>query len=617
MSWLFGVGNNAPTDPNLVQNPMLPPPPGGNDGDDKNGQGQKTNTKMDAYRFDSAALERAAKAAKDLESSTNAKQALDLAKTQEQTTQIEHQRRMKEAEAQIEQMKIEQIHAQQEERRKTMGEETRQHQQRAEYQDRLARKRYDDQLVQQTKVNEDNLKQQETSTMRQEAMKRKTMEMEAELKHGNDMKRIEAEIRGKAKVERENRDINLEQIRLKASEKRKTTLESITTIGSVLGTGLKAFISDWDKITAAAAGLTLLAAGVYSAKFGIGVAARYTENRLGKPSLVRETSRFTAIHALKHPIKTMRNVGKKPGDALEGIVLRPALEERLRDVAIATRHTKKNNGFYRNVLFYGPPGTGKTMFAKSLAKHSGLDYAIMTGGDVAPMGRDGVTAMHRVFDWANTSNKGVLLFVDEADAFLRKRSQEKISEDLRATLNAFLYRTGEQSNKFMLVLASNQPEQFDWAINDRLDEMVEFQLPSIEERQRMVRQYFERFVLQPAAEGNKQKGIKGYFTDPTRLKVAEFDYSKKCSDIAIRTEGLSGREIAKLGVAWQATAYASDDGVLSEHMIDARVDDALRAHVKKVSWQLDQEEMSPASQLYQSAKSASMQNIPPTTTKTS
>ena len=35
------------------------------------------------------------------------------------------------------------------------------------------------------------------------------MEMEAELKHSNDMKRIEAEIRGKAKVERENRDINL------------------------------------------------------------------------------------------------------------------------------------------------------------------------------------------------------------------------------------------------------------------------------------------------------------------------------------------------------------------------------------------------------------------------
>jgi hypothetical protein len=46
----------------------------------------------------------------------------------------------------------------------------------------------------------------------------------------------------------------------------------------------------------------------------------------------------------------------------------------------------------------------------------------MTGGDIAPMGREGVTAMHKVFDWASSSKKGVLLFVDEADAFLRKRS---------------------------------------------------------------------------------------------------------------------------------------------------------------------------------------------------
>jgi ATPase family AAA domain-containing protein 3A/B len=34
-------------------------------------------------------------------------------------------------------------------------------------------------------------------------------------------------------------------------------------------------------------------------------------------------------------------------------------------------------------------------------------------------------------------------------------------------LNAFLYRTGDQSGKFMMVLASNTPEQLDWAVNDR------------------------------------------------------------------------------------------------------------------------------------------------------
>lgn len=38
-----------------------------------------------------------------------------------------------------------------------------------------------------------------------------------------------------------------------------------------------------------------------------------------------------------------------------------------------------------------------------------------------------------------------------------------------------------------------------------------------------------------------------------RLKVAQFDYGAKCDEIAQRTEGLSGREISKLGVAWQVS----------------------------------------------------------------
>jgi ATPase family AAA domain-containing protein 3A/B len=75
-------------------------------------------------------------------------------------------------------------------------------------------------------------------------------------------------------------------------------------------------------------------------------------------------------------------------------------------VAISTRNTKSNKGLFRNVLFYGPPGTGKTMFAKGLAQHSGLDYAILTGGDVVPMGKEGVSAVHKVFDWAESSRKG-------------------------------------------------------------------------------------------------------------------------------------------------------------------------------------------------------------------
>jgi AAA+ superfamily predicted ATPase len=37
---------------------------------------------------------------------------------------------------------------------------------------------------------------------------------------------------------------------------------------------------------------------------------------------------------------------------------------------------------------------------------------------------------------------------------------------------------GTESDQFMMVYASNQPQQFDEAIKDRIDEMVEFGLPA-------------------------------------------------------------------------------------------------------------------------------------------
>ncbi|XP_030231118.1 ATPase family AAA domain containing 3 isoform X3 [Gadus morhua] len=566
MSWLFGLNRGQPEAPPPGPQPPPPPAPAGGTG----GGGDKLKDKWSS--FDPTGLERAAQAAKDLDKSRHAKEALDLSRMQEQTVQLEHQSKFKEYEAAVEQLKGDQIRIQAEERRKTMSEETKQNQARAQYQDKLARQRYEDQLRQQQAINEDNLRKQEESVNKQESMRKATIEHEMQLRHKNELLRIEAESKARGRVERENADIIREQIRLKAAEHRQTVLESIKTAGAVFGEGFRAFVSDWDKVTATVGGLTLLAVGVYTARNTTAVAGRYVEARLGKPSLVRETSRITVAEAIKHPIKTTRRLRSKPQDALEGVVLSPSLEERVRDIAIATRNTRQNRGLYRNILMYGPPGTGKTLFAKKLAMHSGMDFAIMTGGDVAPMGRDGVTAMHKVFDWANTSRRGLLLFVDEADAFLRKRSTEKISEDLRATLNAFLYRTGEQSNKFMMVLASNQPEQFDWAINDRIDEIVNFALPGPEERERLVRLYFDRYVLEPATGGRQ------------RLKLAQFDYGLKCSDIAKHTEGMSGREISKLGVAWQAAAYSSESGILTEAMIDARVQDAVKQHIQKMDW---------------------------------
>lgn len=68
-----------------------------------------------------------------------------------------------------------------------------------------------------------------------------------------------------------------------------------------------------------------------------------------------------------------------------------------------------------------------------------------------------------------------------------------------------------------------------------------------------------------------------------RLKLAQFDYSKLCTEMSMLLEGLSGREIAKLGAAWQAAAFASEDGVLTEKMVMDKCLDAIQQHRQKVS----------------------------------
>lgn len=48
-------------------------------------------------------------------------------------------------------------------------------------------------------------------------------------------------------------------------------------------------------------------------------------------------------------------------------------------------------------------------------------------------------------------------------------------------------------------------------------------------------------------------------------------------------EGMSGREISKLGVAWQAAVYSSEDGILTEKMVLDRCNQAVHQHKQKVN----------------------------------
>jgi len=240
----------------------------------------------------------------------------------------------------------------------------------------------------------------------------------------------------------------------------------------------------------------------------------------------------------------------------------------------------------------GPPGTGKSLAAKRLARTAGLDYAILSGGDVAPLGPSAVPALHSLFDWAERSPKGLLLFVDEADAFLGRRGAASgQGEALRGALNATLFRTGDQSRDFCLVLATNRPSDLDPAVLDRVDEALLFPLPGKLERKQILKLYLDRYIAH-AADSQGQAAGDASAPRPLVLKVRDFFRGRGGRDVikvegisesdveaaAAKTEGFSGRELAKLVASAQAAAYGTPDATLRREMFGAVVDAKVEEH---------------------------------------
>jgi ATPase family AAA domain-containing protein 3A/B len=238
--------------------------------------------------------------------------------------------------------------------------------------------------------------------------------------------------------------------------------------------------------------------------------------RFGKPQLVRETSKiYTSNYAMIPWMYTKKFISKNivrrsEADLLKGVILDKKLEDQLREISYAVLNRRKHYAPTKNMLFYGPPGTGKTLFAKKLAMQSGLEYAVMVGSDIAPLGPMAVTEINKLFDWAEKQQNGIVLFIDEADAFLRSRKGNEISEYMRHTINSFLYRTGTPSERVILIMATNNPDQLDEAVHDRIDEVVGFNLPNENERKIMLFHYLVKYCQPPQSAWEKAQFIWKY-----------------------------------------------------------------------------------------------------------
>lgn len=101
--------------------------------------------------------------------------------------------------------------------------------------------------------------------------------------------------------------------------------------------------------------------------------------------MIRESSRgkYPWSGLFSRGMSTLsHNFGKasslKKGSGFGDVILNPALQKRVEQLARATANTKAHQAPFRNMLFYGPPGTGKTMAARQLAQQSVCIFSFLS-----------------------------------------------------------------------------------------------------------------------------------------------------------------------------------------------------------------------------------------------
>ena len=279
------------------------------------------------------------------------------------------------------------------------------------------------------------------------------------------------------------------------------------------------------------------------------------KHNIGRPVLATETRNITMLtpvyNAITAPGRLVSGLifGKKEGPKA---IFNSEITQTLREIKTATINLKKNGGCFENVLLYGPGGTGKTMAARQLAEESNLSYMQMTSASLAQsIGRKEHTSdLNKLMKWAKS--KPTVLFIDEAESILRDREILKnCSPEYMELQNAFLNHTGTQSQKLMIIAATNRLEDLDEAVLSRFTHKIYVGPPAFEDRKKIIMLYAKEYFTQPE--------IKQFFTD------------SKVSEIAEKIDGFTGRAIFQMINSLSNKKLSTLNNKLTTELIDRTV----------------------------------------------
>jgi SpoVK/Ycf46/Vps4 family AAA+-type ATPase len=135
--------------------------------------------------------------------------------------------------------------------------------------------------------------------------------------------------------------------------------------------------------------------------------------------------------------------------------------------------------------FAGAPGTGKTICAEAIAHALGMKLLVVNYAEVESMWV-GETPKNIVAAFRAATEQNAVLFFDEADAIASRRSAGSGLPHMREaniTVNVLL-RELEEFNG-VVIFATNLAANFDPAFERRIRTHVRFEMPGLEERERI------------------------------------------------------------------------------------------------------------------------------------
>ncbi len=154
------------------------------------------------------------------------------------------------------------------------------------------------------------------------------------------------------------------------------------------------------------------------------------------------------------------------------------------------KHDLKNR---RKILLSGPPGTGKTLTASIIANELHLPlYTVLMDKMVTKFMGETSAKLRQVFDLIQ-QKQGIYLF-DEFDAIGGERSRDNDVGEMRRVLNSFLQFIERDHSDSLIIAITNNKELLDQALFRRFDDVILYNLPTMEEKEQLLRNRLAQFA---------------------------------------------------------------------------------------------------------------------------